>query len=445
MLEPIALFNENFYLAQNQDVASAIGQSGFSSGFDHFTQFGQFEGRDPSAIFDTSYYLDTYQDVADAVEQNIITAFAHFIEFGQFEGRDPSAAFDTGYYLDLHQDVANAIARDELTGIEHFLNFGIEKERQFSPFVDLNLYRAVNPDLAIFNYSQAFDHLVSFGIDEGRQFTPTLFDTVDSFSTIITTNGNPADVYYPNSSSQDQVRAEFPLALLLPGGLVDKSQYEKFVNIVASYGFVVVVPNNERSLPQFDFEGFLSEASEINDTLEYIVAENANPASPIAGIVDTQKLVLQGHSNGGAVGLTAIGGLCNFPLCSGDFTLPNEVVASAFYGTNSLNPETGEFLEISNGGIPIALVSGSLEGVATPEEAQDTFAQISDPPKALITIFGANHFGITDENNPRGARPDLNQATLAQDQCQCDHSTLEPRSRNRVSLVTGKISRRSLQ
>jgi hypothetical protein len=66
-------------------------ERGEISAFDHFVQFGQYQGRDPSILFDTSYYLERNPDVAAAVTGNETTAINHFINLGQFQGRDPSA------------------------------------------------------------------------------------------------------------------------------------------------------------------------------------------------------------------------------------------------------------------------------------------------------------------------------------------------------------------
>ncbi|NEO74945.1 PEP-CTERM sorting domain-containing protein [Moorena sp. SIO4G3] len=241
-----------------------------------------------------------------------------------------------------------------------------------------------------------------------------IFSEVDSFSTTITTNGNPADIYFPVVSRTSNEL--FPTTILLPGGLVDKSFYSSFATQVASYGFVVVVPNNRVSLPQFNFEGLLPEASQINSIFDFIITESENYNSQLAGIVDTEKLALLGHSQGGAVGLTAIEGSCIFPLCLNDFSRPEALMAAAFYGTNRFDPFLMEFVPTANDGIPVALVQGSLDGVATPEEALATFELIQDSPKALITVAGANHFGITNVNNPPGARPDFSNPTLAQDE-----------------------------
>ncbi|WP_424103554.1 hypothetical protein [Moorena producens] len=159
----------------------------------------------------------------------------------------------------------------------------------------------------------------------------------------------------------------------------------------------------------------MPEASQINSIFDFIITESENYNSQLAGIVDTEKLGLLGHSQGGAVGLTAIEGSCIFPLCLNDFSRPEALMAAAFYGTNRFDPFLMEFVPTANDGIPVALVQGSLDGVATPKEALATFELIQDFPKALITVAGANHFGITNVNNPPGARPDFSNPTLAQD------------------------------
>jgi dienelactone hydrolase len=212
----------------------------------------------------------------------------------------------------------------------------------------------------------------------------------------------------------------FPVVLLLQGALVDKADYSNFATIVASYGFVVVVPNNERTLVAptgQSVTGFFPEQQQVNDVLAYMVAEDANPASPVADIVDTSKLALLGHSFGGAVGLAAIQDLCVPFICSGSFDQPQELVAGIFYGTNFRDPpEVGPVPPIDNGGIPIGLIAGSRDGVAEPSVTEETYNQIQDPPKVLITVEGANHYGITNQDNllRDPIRPTLDQAVATE-------------------------------
>jgi alpha-beta hydrolase superfamily lysophospholipase len=243
-----------------------------------------------------------------------------------------------------------------------------------------------------------------------------LFQRVASYSTTIAANRNPADIYYPQQSAKAHRRDRFPVALLLPGANVDKSNYEDFARIVASYGFVVVVPNQQRSLPQFGFTGLLPDTSQIDAVLKQIKTEKSN-STPIAKIVDSQNLVLLGHSAGGAVGLSAIGNLCIAPvLCETSFKRPKELVGGAFFGANLRDQATQEYIPIKNSGVPIALIQGDRDGIALPERAQATYDNIQSPPKALITVSGANHYGIADANNPPGAVPDPNTPQIEQSQ-----------------------------
>lgn len=238
-----------------------------------------------------------------------------------------------------------------------------------------------------------------------------IFKNTASYSTSIPRSEggkDAADIYYPvfpNTASQED--SSLPIALLLQGALVDKSDYSNFASTVAGYGFVVVVPNHRRTLTNQEgsVTGLFAEQQQIDDVLAYMKAEDANSLSPVGDLLDPSTLVLLCHSFGGAVGLAAIQGNCFPALCTGQFKRPEELKGGVFYGTNFISP-------LDNDSLPTALVQGSLDGVATPEEAKPTYAGIQDPPKALITVLGANHYGITNEDNPLR---DTVRPTLAQD------------------------------
>jgi len=130
------VFDEQFYLSQNPDVASAVSRGLFTSGQDHYQQFGRFEARDPNALFDTSFYLSQYPDVAAAG----VNPFQHFQMLGADEGRffngniasidsdgDTLAdEFDSAAYLAANPDVAAAVGPNATfqTAYEHYVKFG---------------------------------------------------------------------------------------------------------------------------------------------------------------------------------------------------------------------------------------------------------------------------------------------------------------------------------
>lgn len=161
----------------------------------------------------------------------------------------------------------------------------------------------------------------------------------------------------------------------------------------------------------------MPDTSQIEAIVSFIEEENSRSTSPIAGVIETEKLALLGHSGGGAVGLSALGNLCLPFLCNSEsFIRPPQLVAGIFFGANLRNQTTNEYIPIGNDGIPTALIQGDLDGRALPVRAKLTYDEIQSSPKALITVTGVNHFGITDVNNPPGAIPDPNSSVLAQQQ-----------------------------
>ncbi|MDF5717128.1 MAG: alpha/beta hydrolase, partial [Rhizonema sp. NSF051] len=164
-------------------------------------------------------------------------------------------------------------------------------------------------------------------------FNPSpIFTNVISYTTNIFTTNSVADIYFPKPSNLKTDNYSFPVILLLQGANVDKSDYSNYASKVARYGFVVVVPNNARALPPLG-RGLFSQTEQINAVLAQMRTENSNSNSPVAGIVNTQKLGLLGHSFGGSVGLSAIADVCLPRFCSEPTSLPTEVVAAAFYAT----------------------------------------------------------------------------------------------------------------
>ncbi len=136
MLNLAQIFDENFYRDQNPDVDAAVNTGAAASGFEHFIQLGQFEGRDPSLFFNTGFYLGQNPDVNEDVSQGTISAVDHFIQFGQLEQRNPNSDFNTGIYLTENPDVSAAVSGGVTTGFQHFVEFGIGEGRIFSqPFI----------------------------------------------------------------------------------------------------------------------------------------------------------------------------------------------------------------------------------------------------------------------------------------------------------------------
>jgi dienelactone hydrolase len=233
------------------------------------------------------------------------------------------------------------------------------------------------------------------------------FTEVNQYS--ISIKDDPTDIYYPVVSNSTE---STPIVLLLQGALVNKADYSNYARIVSSYGFTVVVPNNLRTLsaPGIPpFTGLFPEQDQVQEVLDFMTLENVNRDSPIFGLLDTDSLGLLGHSFGGAVGITSTQDNCFPILCAESYSLPKELEAGIFYGSNFDVTNTGNIPPIDNE-VPLGLIFGTLDGVADPAETTTTFDQILNPPKALIKVDGANHYGITNSDSPRDpVRPTLEQ------------------------------------
>ena len=114
---PSPLFDSEYYLQQNPDVAEALAGGSFNGDpLLHYVTSGATEGRDPNSYFDTDYYVAQNPGVVESG----LNPLEHYVFLGSSQGADPSANFDPEFYLTQNPDVA-AARIDPLT---HFLTAG---------------------------------------------------------------------------------------------------------------------------------------------------------------------------------------------------------------------------------------------------------------------------------------------------------------------------------
>lgn len=221
MLTLETLFDEQFYLAQNQDVEEAIAEGLFQTAFEHFSRYGQFERRHPNPIFDSEYYLAQNPDIQSEVEEGITTVAAHFVNIGQTENRSPNPFFDPVFYLQQNPTVSQGVANGEFTAFEHFLKIGQFQGLDPSESFNTEFYRARNFD-AVQGIEEEivgslFEHFYRFGLELGRLGAPPdirddlsnaiALDTLLGSRTIVNsvTDDNPVNIYefiIPNNASE---------------------------------------------------------------------------------------------------------------------------------------------------------------------------------------------------------------------------------------------------
>ena len=76
---------------------------------------GALEGRDPHPLFDSDWYLEQNRDVAAAG----LNPLVHYLRWGAAEGRDPHPLFDSDWYLDKTEMSAAG-----LNPLVHYLRWG---------------------------------------------------------------------------------------------------------------------------------------------------------------------------------------------------------------------------------------------------------------------------------------------------------------------------------
>ena len=205
------LFNPDFYLSQNPDVADAISHGVFRNAWEHIHLYGLAEGRAPSAIFAFDYLKDN-PDVAAAVAGGAFAnGFEHFIKYGFSEERslgDLFAPFEV-FYLAENPDVAEAVNQGVFhNGLEHLIQYGMgegrdrsEDYQKLSEIFDADFYLAENADVAaaveqgketgfVFGLPKlsdnpttetrflAWEHFIKYGLFEGRD-PSSLFSNSD--------------------------------------------------------------------------------------------------------------------------------------------------------------------------------------------------------------------------------------------------------------------------
>ncbi|MFI5896484.1 hypothetical protein ACIA5D_40930 [Actinoplanes sp. NPDC051513] len=74
------------------------------------------------------------------------------------------------------------------------------------------------------------------------------------------------------------------------------------------------VPNHTRAVS--DTTGLFADALQANWTVSWAAAENARTGSPLKGVIDTDTLLLAGHTFGGATGLSVSTGITITPFTS---------------------------------------------------------------------------------------------------------------------------------
>ncbi len=223
--------------------------------------------------------------------------------------------------------------------------------------------------------------------------------------------GMAVTFHYPTASDQP-----LALAVFLKGLNVAPSHYSYYAQRLAQYGFVVALPDPETRLPRR--EELFAATGLVADVQATLRRETQNPQSPLFERVNPENVALLGHSQGGIVGLDAVVNASAVSFASGDYSLPPQLKAAAFYGSLlevELELEGDGDRPLNSHGLPLALMAGSRDSLMPAAEVRGTYTRLATPPKLYLELEGANHYGITNVNNPPQAPLDPRLPDLPQE------------------------------
>ncbi|MEM7594763.1 MAG: hypothetical protein AAF383_25240 [Cyanobacteria bacterium P01_A01_bin.83] len=158
--------NENVIIeSSGNSIITRTTTAQYVASIEHYLNSGAAEGRDPSPLFDSEFYLEQNPDVATALAGGSFERdpLLHYVSVGASEGRDPNAYFDSDYYVEQNPDV---VERD-LNPLEHYVLTGSSLGVDPSPNFDTSFYLDNNPDVAAAGVDPLAHYLIS-GQAEGR-------------------------------------------------------------------------------------------------------------------------------------------------------------------------------------------------------------------------------------------------------------------------------------
>lgn len=140
---PNCWFNPRFYLREYKNV-SDLGMEPL----EHFVTIGQYENRKPDdsdvpafeasqyktplEAFDEEFYLTAYADI----KESGIDAYEHYSNHGWKERRNPNNWFDVNYYLNTNEDVQ----KSGIDPLKHYIEIGRFENRHVKEVIEIKNY-----------------------------------------------------------------------------------------------------------------------------------------------------------------------------------------------------------------------------------------------------------------------------------------------------------------
>lgn len=198
--------------------------------------------------------------------------------------------------------------------------------------------------------------------------------------------GNQCDIFYPSDIASSTTR--MPLVVWANGTAATPDKYTYWLRHLASWGFVIVATRDQQT-------GY---GNTVLDSLAYMQAEEANPASPFYHRIDFSHVGAAGHSQGASGAANAMFHSNGVITTTVTFHLPSQMwcnPADNCLLTPTLTSGTGSIFYVS--GTADGLIAPDTQGSGTQLNSQTAYynATPGAMPKAKALLKGTNHNDIS--------------------------------------------------
>ncbi|MCA9774998.1 MAG: hypothetical protein KC466_21445 [Myxococcales bacterium] len=206
--------------------------------------------------------------------------------------------------------------------------------------------------------------------DEPGPFTVGVYETAFQNA-----NGNYlATVKYPLEGTG----APYPVVAVAPGTCAIRDWYLWIGDHLATHGYVVLT----FTAPDPCFGGPFQISDGFRDAFTHLEAEGASAGSPLFGLVDSTERAVMGHSLGAiAVELYAA-------------FAPNDLETAVALAPGPLDGPTMAMITA-----PMQIHGGSNDGIVPAARARAAYDLVTNAPRELLVIEGANHVSFNDEGS----------------------------------------------
>lgn len=208
-------------------------------------------------------------------------------------------------------------------------------------------------------------------------------------------------IRYPAAGSADRAETgnaapasagTFPLIVFGPGYDVPVESYAGLLHAWARAGYVVAAvafPLSGPDAPGGPVEAdIVNQPADVRFTIDALTRPNAAVSGVWRQLIDTTQVAVAGHSDGGDTALAvAANSCCRDP----------QVKAVVVLSGAELSSYDGRYF--SSGSPPLLAVQGERDAI-NPPAATNQFYAAAPPPRYLLCLPGADHFGPYTTNQP---------------------------------------------